>query len=224
MTPSWSAVLPGKTSELTILKIMPPLIPSNARKRRSDEARCIDTWAITSTSIKKDLKKAYLHIWQWPAGGKLSFDGFSSKIAKIYLLADNKSLKFEQDQESAKLSMEVPEAAPTKGVSVVVLEFEDKMEVDPGAGPQYKPDTARHELISVRRGVIEEIKEEARLVMTIRKPSGIPFHVRINPKAEGVMIRKDGSKGALADLKNGDTVLVYSSRKKLADARKIFVE
>jgi alpha-L-fucosidase len=74
-------------------------------------------------------QKLYLHVFDWPADGKLNVP-FSNKITKAYLLADTKTnLKTTAGNE--KSIIQLPAYAPDKIASVVALEFEGTPVVQP---------------------------------------------------------------------------------------------
>ncbi len=68
--------------------------------------------------------KLYLLIFKWPTDGKFELAGLQSKVKKAYLLADaGKMLKTQQD--SAGVTISLPEKAPDPIASVVCLEMAD---------------------------------------------------------------------------------------------------
>jgi len=72
--------------------------------------------------------KLFLHVFDWPDGGKLNVPGLVSQVKSAYLLADPQtSLNIEYAHGSAVLS--VPDKAPDSIVSVIVLEFRGEPEV-----------------------------------------------------------------------------------------------
>ena len=67
----------------------------------------------------------YLHVFDWPADGKLEVPPWGRTVKKAYLLASPKaSLKFTQSSEG--LTLQTPAAAPDSIASVVVFETGDR--------------------------------------------------------------------------------------------------
>jgi len=66
-------------------------------------------------------KRLYLHVFQWPADGKLIVGGLKTEVAKAWLLADpNKPLNLSRN--GMDLSITVPSAAPDEVDSVVAID------------------------------------------------------------------------------------------------------
>jgi len=68
--------------------------------------------------------KLYLHVFDWPADGKLVVPGLENEVKKAYLLADGKSLDAARD--GSKVVVSVPEKPLDPIDTVVVLEIEGK--------------------------------------------------------------------------------------------------
>ena len=67
--------------------------------------------------------KIYLHVFDWPADGKLVVPGLITPVQKAYLLeSPKKNLTLENAQGSVVLT--IPPAAPDPIATVIVLEFE----------------------------------------------------------------------------------------------------
>jgi alpha-L-fucosidase len=69
--------------------------------------------------------KIYLHIFNWPKDGQFQLAGLQSKVKKAYLLADHKKLKV--TATDAGVSIALPENAPDKIASVLVVEIKDSV-------------------------------------------------------------------------------------------------
>jgi alpha-L-fucosidase len=71
-------------------------------------------------------KKVYLHVFEWPKGGKLAAPAMPSKPTKACLLSDpEKKLEFAQGEaEEDSVVVKVPENAPDAIDSVIVVECE----------------------------------------------------------------------------------------------------
>ncbi len=70
--------------------------------------------------------KLYLHVFNWPADGKLSVALPNASVAKAYLLADKKKTKLPVTSDSAKVVVSVPQTAPDAVDSVIVLTLNAK--------------------------------------------------------------------------------------------------
>jgi alpha-L-fucosidase len=73
--------------------------------------------------------KLYLHVFQWPADGKLLAPGLTARVEKAYLLADPKHAALKASQTDTGVVIDVPAKAPDPIVSVVVLSVAGKVEV-----------------------------------------------------------------------------------------------
>jgi alpha-L-fucosidase len=69
--------------------------------------------------------KLYLHVFEWPADGKLEVAVVEGDVKKAYLLA-KKRAKLSVSREDGKLVIDVPEEAPDPINTVVVLEIQDR--------------------------------------------------------------------------------------------------
>jgi len=69
--------------------------------------------------------RLYLHVFDWPKGGRLEVPGLRNEVKKAYLLADKKRRKLPVDRlDENRLAVSVPEKAPDAVNTVVVLEIE----------------------------------------------------------------------------------------------------
>jgi alpha-L-fucosidase len=71
--------------------------------------------------------KLYLHVFDWPASGKLEVPGVQDQVTRAYLLADKKHAKLvvaRRDEDGVVVT--VPQEAPDKINTVVVLEIKNK--------------------------------------------------------------------------------------------------
>jgi len=67
--------------------------------------------------------KLYLHVFTWPADGKLEVSGLKKEVKKVYLLADKNKSPLSVKSETDKVVIDVPEKAPDAIDTVIVLEF-----------------------------------------------------------------------------------------------------
>lgn len=70
----------------------------------------------------------YLHVFNWPADGRLVLPGLQNKISAAYLLAGRQKLAAQNGEEGLTISL--PAAAPDKVSSTVVLKFKGAPEID----------------------------------------------------------------------------------------------
>ena len=71
--------------------------------------------------------KLYLHVFDWPADGKLEVPSLKNKIKKAYLLNDKKCAKLPIVREEVdKVVISLPDNIPDPIDTVVVLEIKDK--------------------------------------------------------------------------------------------------
>jgi alpha-L-fucosidase len=87
-------------------------------------------WGIITTKPGK----MYLHVFNWPQK-QLTLYGLKNKVRSAILLADNGKLKFSQRQDAAldhnELTIQLPAAAPDKNDSVIALDLDGDVHVDP---------------------------------------------------------------------------------------------
>ncbi|MFZ4618423.1 MAG: alpha-L-fucosidase, partial [Rectinemataceae bacterium] len=74
--------------------------------------------------------KVFLHVFEWPSGGKLQVAGFPSGALKASLLS-GETLSFKETKDGLEVS--VPEKAPDPDVSLLVID------IDPGKGQGSTP-------------------------------------------------------------------------------------
>jgi alpha-L-fucosidase len=71
--------------------------------------------------------KLYLHVFDWPANGKLEVAGLKNNVKKAYLLADKKEAKLPvESQGNEKVVITVPSKAPDSVDTVIVLQINSK--------------------------------------------------------------------------------------------------
>ena len=111
------------------------LIPAESVTRLSEMGRWMKTnsaaiYGTTASPFAKQLEfgratskpgRVYLHVFNWPADGKLSVPAFGKTISRAYLLADLKQqLNISKSSDGAIL--QVPAKAPDAIATVIVLE------------------------------------------------------------------------------------------------------
>ena len=65
----------------------------------------------------------YLHVFEWPADGKLAVAGLRSEVGKAYLLADKQREGLEVARDKCGLVVTLPGSAVDAIDSVVVVEL-----------------------------------------------------------------------------------------------------
>ncbi len=83
----------------------------------------LQSWGVST--LKDD--KLYLHVFSWPADGKLYVGGLLSTPKKVYLLTDPAKKYVVKSGSSADFYIEVPGQAPDSVNTVLVLEWEGKL-------------------------------------------------------------------------------------------------
>lgn len=73
----------------------------------------------------------YLHVYDWPEYQQLMVPGLKNKVAKAYLLDGRKDLQVENSENGLILSG-LPDESPHKAVSVIVIQIEEPLDIDPG--------------------------------------------------------------------------------------------
>jgi alpha-L-fucosidase len=104
---------------------------SAMEKDKKGKAKFISAWDWRCTTkpgksflgIRTSPGKIYIHIFNWPKDGQFNLAGLQSQVKKAYLLADHKKLKVKQTDTGVSVSL--PENAPDKIASVLVLEIKD---------------------------------------------------------------------------------------------------
>lgn len=89
-------------------------------------------------SISQKPGKLYLHVLKWnPAG--IEVPGVKTRVRRAYLLSDakRKRLKVVQDLAAGSIRVQVPEAAPSELVNVIVLDLAGPVQTDPIAKGSY---------------------------------------------------------------------------------------
>jgi alpha-L-fucosidase len=77
-------------------------------------------WGRATTKLGKNAATLYLHVFDWPQGGKLVVPGLRSKVKGATLLATRQKLKAQPGDEGVAIAL--PPQAPDADVSVIKLE------------------------------------------------------------------------------------------------------
>ena len=87
----------------------------------------LQSWGVTTL---KD-NRLYLHVFNWPADGKLVVGGIKSKIIKAYLLTDATKKNIPVANVNANdITLKLPAVASDKVNTVIVLELKEKLVSD----------------------------------------------------------------------------------------------
>ena len=74
--------------------------------------------------------RLYLHVFDWPSGGKLRVHGIFNSAKQAYLLADSQKTSLSVAREEDALVINVPQKAPDAYDSVVVLDLAGKPDIN----------------------------------------------------------------------------------------------
>ncbi len=74
--------------------------------------------------------RLYLHVFDWPANGKLVVPGIYNAVSRAFLLADPQTLPLPVTRDEDALVVTVPVAAPDPINSVVVLEIQGQPDIN----------------------------------------------------------------------------------------------
>jgi alpha-L-fucosidase len=83
--------------------------------------------------------RLYLHVFDWPANGKLIVPGIVNRPNAAWLLADPKKSALSVSRQEDALAIALPQATPDPNDTVVVLEVEGKPDVNSGRSLKKQP-------------------------------------------------------------------------------------
>jgi alpha-L-fucosidase len=89
-------------------------------------------WEANLAAVTRRLGKVYLHVDHWPGDGRIFYNQFPHRLERAYLLADPGCTPLDVELHHRSLMIQVPESAPDRVCSVIVLEYEPA--ADPEAG------------------------------------------------------------------------------------------
>ncbi len=87
-------------------------------------------WGRCTTKAEKDTTKLFLHVFNWPADGKLVVPGLMNTPRKAWLLADRKAAGLQTSAGSEGLTITVPPTAPDPISSTIVLTIKGALQVE----------------------------------------------------------------------------------------------
>ena len=85
-------------------------------------------WGRCTKTLSADGATLYLHVFDWPADGKLTVPGLKNEVASASLLASGKKLSAKSSTEG--VSLELPRQAPDQISSTLVLKVKGQLEVE----------------------------------------------------------------------------------------------
>jgi len=85
------------------------------------------SWGRCTTKKSEGGTTLYLHVFEWPAEGKLLLPGLESKVKSAQMLVGGAKLKFEKTENGVVLNL--PENAPDANASVIKMEITGKPKV-----------------------------------------------------------------------------------------------
>ena len=94
-------------------------------------------WGRCTKLVKGDATTLYLHVFDWPADGKLLVPGLMSRAQGAYLLAD-RGHKLATRESAEGLIIDIPAQSPDSIASVVVLKIKGEVKIEnPGVVQDY---------------------------------------------------------------------------------------
>ncbi|HEV2391234.1 MAG TPA: alpha-L-fucosidase [Verrucomicrobiae bacterium] len=95
-------------------------------------------WGRCTKKVEGPNTTLYLHVFNWPADGKLLVPGLKNSARAAYLLAPDKRQKLAAQSSSEGLVLAVPDAAPNPICSTVVLKITGPLQIEqPGLAQDY---------------------------------------------------------------------------------------
>jgi alpha-L-fucosidase len=86
-------------------------------------------WGCCTAKRRDDGATLYLHVFDWPADGVLPVPGLKNRVASARLLATGEAITTES--QSDDVLVRLPSKPPDATVSVIALEIEGALDVDP---------------------------------------------------------------------------------------------
>jgi len=87
-------------------------------------------WGRCTRKASADGTRLYLHVFNWPADGKLVLPGLYNKPRKAFLLADPKQAALNAARREDSLVIGIPAASPDPSDAVVVLDVAGPLDVN----------------------------------------------------------------------------------------------
>ncbi len=87
-------------------------------------------WGRCTKKVQGKSTTLFLHVFDWPADGKLLVPGLKSSVSKVYLLADKKHTALKTLSSGAGLGISLPAQAPDARSSTVVVKLREELRVE----------------------------------------------------------------------------------------------
>ncbi len=87
------------------------------------------TWGRCTQKPTPGGTRLYLHVFDWPADGRLAVPGIANRPKQAYLLSDSAKTALPVERVEDAIVVALPSAAPDTAASVVVLDIQGKPEV-----------------------------------------------------------------------------------------------
>lgn len=87
-------------------------------------------WGRCTKKVQGTSTTLFLHVFDWPADGKLLVPGLKSSVSKVYLLADKKHTALKTLSSGAGLGISLPAQAPDARSSTVVVKLREELRVE----------------------------------------------------------------------------------------------
>ncbi len=81
----------------------------------------------TRKSLEDGKTRLYLHVFDWPAEGKLTISGLRGRPAKAFLLSDDQQTPLSMEADRSTVRLQLPDTMPDKIATVVVLDVEGQL-------------------------------------------------------------------------------------------------
>ena len=89
----------------------------------------IQPWGVST--YKAADHALYLHVFEWPADGKLHVPGLKNRVERAYLLADRRRKPLGTETNGTALTLSVPVMAPDAVSTTIALRIEGAPDVEP---------------------------------------------------------------------------------------------
>ena len=175
----------------------------------------IHDWGnITFKETPSGKAKVYLHVFNWPLKNELPITGIKIKPSKVYALANTKALPLDFKHMGALTKINLPHTPTDPFVSVIVMEFDKRPEVEKGLvavtvsdGYSFIPDNTKNSegnatlekssrFGTVPRHVVIKEKQLYTWKIFVDEPSEYVFDVSYwfqgNPNGSNIRLTIDG--------------------------------
>ena len=88
-------------------------------------------WGRATQEARRRRRTLYLHVFDWPADGKLVVPGLKSPVGKAWLLVDPARNPLTTERQKDDVIISLPSSAPDAVCSVVVLEAKGELDIEP---------------------------------------------------------------------------------------------